>query len=99
MSKKTQTPPTFKKTYMFQAPLLQFFNSGVFRDLLKPLCAVHRADVYFQHFPGEYLLLLHEHSCCCCGGGGGGGAENQPEDCGGRTAVVAVSALLGELAC
>lgn len=50
-------------TYMFQALLLQFLNSCVFRDLLQPLCAVHGADVYFQHFAGEYLLLLDEHSC------------------------------------
>lgn len=32
---------------MFQAFLLQFLNSGVFRDLLQPLCPVHGADVYF----------------------------------------------------
>lgn len=48
---------------MFQALLLQFLHRGVFRDLLQPLRAVHGADVYFQHFAGEYLLLLDEHSC------------------------------------
>lgn len=51
---------------MFQAPLLQFLNSGVFRDLLQPLRAVHGADVYLQHFAGKYFLLLHEHSCSLC---------------------------------
>lgn len=48
---------------MFQTLLLQFLNSGVFRDLLQPLRAVHGADVYFQHFPSEYLFLLYEHIC------------------------------------
>lgn len=48
---------------MFQALLLQFLYSGVFRDFLQPLRAVHGADVYFQHFTGEYLLLLDKHSC------------------------------------
>lgn len=46
---------------MFQALLLQFLHSSVFRDLLQPLGAVHGADVYFQHFAGEYFLLLDEH--------------------------------------
>lgn len=48
---------------MFQALLLQFLHSDVFRDLLQPLRAIHGTDVYFQHFPGEYFLLLDEHTC------------------------------------
>lgn len=48
---------------MFQALLLKLLDSGIFRDLLQPLRAVHSADMYFQHFPGENLFLLHKHNC------------------------------------
>ena len=71
---------------MFQALLLQFVHGGVLRHLLQPLRAVHGADVYLQHLPGEYLLLLDEHSGGehdrgpgCAGGGGGGGDVSKPQ--------------------